>query len=164
MSRHISRLNLPVALGLLAAAAACDGSDPAAPEIAEGPDTPTLPAEVSAFISGMNAHRVSVGCGELSWNGEVAQVAQAHSQDMVERDYFAHTSPDGDSPFDRLNEAGVSWSSAAENIAYGFTTGESVLNAWLNSSGHRANIENCNLTEHGVGLEGTHWTHLFIRP
>ena len=155
------RLEPALVLGLAAALAACDGSGPSAPGT---PEPPALTAEVDAFVSAMNSHRVSLGCPELAWNDDVAQVAEAHSQDMVDREYFSHTSPEGDSPFDRLTEAGISYSSAAENLAYGFSTGDAVLEAWLNSAGHRANIENCTLTEHGVGLEGTHWTHLFIRP
>ncbi|MDH3206288.1 MAG: CAP domain-containing protein [Gemmatimonadota bacterium] len=63
-----------------------------------------------------------------------------------------------------MRTAGVEFSGAAENIAYGYPTGTAVLTAWLNSPGHRGNIENCALTEHGVGFEGTHWTHLFITP
>ena len=152
---------IPRLLALLALAStlsACDsGSDPLAPD-------PELPAEMGNFVSRMNAHRQSLGCPALVWNDAVAAVAQAHSEDMVARDYFSHTNPDGASPFDRLSSAGVDYSGAAENIAYGYPTGDAVLEAWLDSSGHRANIENCSLTEHGVGLQGTHWTHLFIRP
>ena len=51
---------------------------------------------------------------------------------------------------------------AAENIAYGYADAASVLQAWLDSPGHRANIENCGLLQHGVGLEGSHWTHVFV--
>jgi uncharacterized protein YkwD len=156
---HVSRI--PRFLAILALAStlpACDsGSDPTAP-------APELPAEMGNFVSQMNAHRQSVGCPALVWNDAVAAVAQAHSRDMVDRGYFSHTNPDGESPFDRLASAGVGYSGAAENIAYGYPTGDAVLQAWLDSPGHRANIENCSLTEHGVGLEGTHWTHLFIRP
>jgi uncharacterized protein YkwD len=146
---------LPVLFTLLAG---CDArSDPLVPE-------EELPAEVQDFVSLMNAHRVSVGCGPLSWNAAVAGVAQAHSEDMIARSYFAHDNPDGASPFDRLRAAGISYSGAAENIAYGYPNAAAVLDGWLNSSGHRRNIENCGLSEHGVGLEGTHWTHMFIRP
>jgi uncharacterized protein YkwD len=63
-----------------------------------------------------------------------------------------------------MRDAGIGFSGAAENIAWGYPTAEAVLTGWLNSPGHKANIENCNLTGHGVGLVGTHWTHLFIRP
>ena len=132
-------------------------------------DGPTAPApaahpEVEAFVSAMNQHRSSVGCPELTWHSGLAQVAEAHSQDMAARDFFAHTNPDGQSPFDRIQNAGISYSSAAENIAFGYPTGEAVLAGWLGSSGHKANIENCSLSEHGVGLSGTYWTHVFIRP
>lgn len=123
-----------------------------------------LDPKVVSFVEQMNAHRASVGCAPLAWNQGVADVAQGHSQDMVDRDFFSHENPDGASPFDRLRSAGIDFSRAAENIAYGYPTAEDVLAAWLDSAGHRANIDNCELTEHGVGLVGTHWTHLFITP
>jgi uncharacterized protein YkwD len=145
-----------LALPLLALLA-CAGDSPTGPGSGADP-------EVEWFVSLMNAHRIEVGCPALQWNSAVATVAQAHSEDMVARSFFDHTNPDGKSPFDRLSDAGVSYSSAAENIAWGYPTAEAVLAGWLGSPGHKANIENCALTEHGVGLEGTRWTHLFIRP
>lgn len=148
--------NVRVALcALLVAAPACDD------ETIVGLDTEP---EIGSFVDLMNAHRVTVGCEPLAWNVEVAAVAQAHSVDMVDRDYFAHTNPDGDSPFDRMGAAGISMSRGAENIAWGYPTGADVLRGWLDSPGHRANIENCSLTEHGVGLYETRWTHLFRTP
>jgi uncharacterized protein YkwD len=143
-----------LALALLAASACA--SDTGVGSAANG--------EISRFVELMNQHRVEVGCPALAWNADVAAVAQAHSEDMVARDFFSHTNPDGESPFDRLTNAGIGFSAAAENIAAGYASPESVLDAWLASAGHRANIENCALTEHGVGLHDTHWTHLFIRP
>jgi uncharacterized protein YkwD len=128
-----------------------------------GPNPDSDP-ELIIFVEIMNDHRESVGCARLTWNRDVAEVAQAHSEDMVERDFFDHTNPDGKSPFDRLRDAGIAYSGAAENIAWGYPSAEAVLDGWLNSSGHRSNIENCSLTEHGVGLYQSHWTHLFIRP
>jgi len=145
-----------VLLALVLAASAACGSDPGV--------APDAASDIALFVELMNQHRADVGCPELTWNAEVAAVAQAHSEDMVARDFFAHTNPDGDSPFDRLTNAGIDFSAAAENIAYGYPTPEAVLDAWLASDGHRANIENCALTEHGVGLQDTYWTHLFIRP
>lgn len=143
-------------LGTLGAAAC--GSDTAV-----GPDASANPT-VASFVEQVNAHRRSLGCPDLVWNPAVAAVAQAHTEDMTARDFFSHTNPDGASPFDRLANAGIAYSSAAENIAFGYATAEMVLAAWIESPGHRANIENCSLTEHGVGLDGTYWTHLFIRP
>ena len=120
--------------------------------------------DVEVFVSLVNDHRVAVGCAPLTWISEIADVAQAHSEDMAQRGYFDHTNPDGKSPFDRMRDAGPTLSRAAENIAYGHATPHSVLEGWLNSPGHRANIENCSLTEHGVGLHASRWTHLFRAP
>jgi uncharacterized protein YkwD len=125
---------------------------------------PASDSRIESFVDLMNAHRTSLGCSPLAWNPAVAAVAQAHSEDMVARDFFSHTNPDGESPFDRLHNAGITYAAAAENIAAGYPAADEVLQAWLESAGHRANIENCSLTEHGVGLQNTHWTHLFIRP
>lgn len=148
-----SRL-LPMAL---LAVLACDSHDPLTPEV-------ELDSDVEQFVSLLNAHRAEVGCPALQWNGVVAAVAQAHSVDMAARAFFSHTNPDGKSPFDRLTDAGVGYSSAAENIAYGYPTAAAVLGGWLGSPGHRANMENCALTQHGVGLHESRWTHVFIRP
>lgn len=146
---------------LLAAASpivsvSCGGDDVLGPMSAD--------PEVASFVEIVNDHRESVGCPRLTWNEAVAEVAQHHSEDMVDRDYFDHTNPDGESPFDRLQGAGIAYSGAAENIAWGYATAEAVLEGWLNSSGHKANIERCSMTEHGVGLFQSRWTHLFIRP
>jgi uncharacterized protein YkwD len=112
----------------------------------------------------VNRHRASRGCPALTWDDGAARVAQAHSQDMAARRYFSHTSPEGRSPFDRLDAAGIRWSTAAENIAQDPRGPDAVVRAWLASPGHRENIENCRLTRHGVGLSGDRWTHLFYTP
>ena len=157
-------------LGLLLGAAllalpGCGSDDgPTAPGTQLPPPPASVPAEVRDFVTLMNQHRVDQGLAPLAWDDRVAAVAQAHSADMVARSFFSHTNPDGASPFDRLAAAGITYSSAGENIAYGYPTAESVLTAWLNSPGHRSNIENAGYTHHGVGLVGTHWTHLFIKP
>lgn len=130
----------------------------------DGITLPELQPDIETFVVQMNAHRESVGCAALTWNLDVADVAQSHSVDMVARDFFDHTNPDGASPFDRMSDAGITYSRAAENIAWGYATPDAVLTGWLDSPGHRANIENCSLTEHGVGLYQTRWTHLFRTP
>lgn len=161
------RLFSLVALALLATAPiGCTGSDsPTAPMApgggspAPGPSAP----EAQAFVTLMNQHRVSLGLSPLAWDGAVAAVATAHSQDMLDRGFFSHTNPDGETPWDRLAAAGITYTAAGENIAWGYPTGSAVLAAWLSSTGHKANIENPNFTHHGVGLVGTHWTHMFLR-
>ncbi len=143
-----------ILIGLAGCGDSTVGLDPAA----------ELDPEVEAFVVIMNQHRATAGCGALTWNHDVAEVAQSHSMDMVQRSFFAHDNPDGESPFDRLAQAGISYSRAAENIAAEYASAEAVLQGWLDSAGHRANIENCQLTEHGVGLVEARWTHVFITP
>jgi len=124
---------------------------------------PTDP-EVASFVKLMNAHRVSIGLAPLVWDRRAAAVAKAHSQDMLDRDYFSHKSPNGRTTWDRLAARGVTYSRAGENIAWGQRTGSAVLRSWLRSRGHRENIEQDSYTHHGVGKVGPYWTHVFIRP
>ena len=126
------------------------------------PGPPNLDAEVAEFVSIMNEHRESVGCEALAWHAGAGEVADDHSADMVARDFFSHTNPDGESPFDRLQNAGISYRAAGENIALTGGGAEGVLSLWLGSSGHRANIERCGYTHHGVGLVDGRWTHMFL--
>jgi uncharacterized protein YkwD len=151
---------------LAAAPLGCGGIDPpTSPSAAvPAPPPPAAPAEVQSLVARVNQHRAGLGLAPLAWDARVATVAQAHSQDMVDRGYFAHTSPDGIDPFERLAAAGIAHAAAGENIAYGYPTASAVLAAWLGSPGHRANLESAAYTHHGIGLVGTHWTHVFIRP
>lgn len=107
--------------------------------------------EVAQVLALTNAERAKVGCGALTIHNTLAIVAQAHAQDMAENDFFDHNSLNGASPFDRMHNAGYNYSSAAENIAAGYATPASVVAGWMGSSGHRANILNCNYTQIGVG-------------
>lgn len=115
----------------------------------------------------VNAERAKNGLSALSWAEDLAKVSRAHSQDMISRSFFSHTNPDGQSPFDRLRSNGISYRTAAENIAYGQKTAAAVMNGWMNSSGHRQNILNKNVKEIGVGAvknqSGTvYWTQMFV--
>lgn len=163
MKRAILACTLAIAFAVLGCR---DKQAPTAP--APGQNPPPVPSpvdpEVATFVALVNEHRVSIGLAPLAWDARVAEVAQAHSQDMVDRRFFSHTNPDGESPFNRLAEARITYTWAGENIAYGYPTASSVLAAWLNSPGHRANIENPNYSHHGVGLVNTYWTHVLIRP
>lgn len=134
------------------------------------PPSTQSPSSVSAFekevFELVNKERASNGLHTLTWADDIAAVARAHSQDMIDRKFFSHTNPDGNSPFDRLRNAGISYTAAAENIAYGQQTPQAVMNAWMNSSGHRANILNSRVKEIGVGAvkasNGTiYWTQVF---
>lgn len=83
---------------------------------------------------------------------------------MQRNKYFSHTSPTYGSPFDMMKKFGISFRTAGENIAMGQRTPEEVVNAWMNSSGHRQNILNPNFTHIGVGYveNGNYWTQMFI--
>lgn len=118
---------------------------------------------INNYATMVNDHRRSIGCPQLNWEKRLAFVAQAHSDDMFERRYVSHVSPDGLDTLDRLAAAG--YSSGGENIAAGYGSAKLVLAAWLSSPSHRSNIENCAWTLHGVGLNsaGQVWTHLFAR-
>jgi uncharacterized YkwD family protein len=91
-------------------------------------------------------------------------VAQKKSVDMAQNNYFSHTSPTYGSPFDMMRDFGVTYRTAGENIAQGQRTPQEVVNAWMNSAGHRQNILSTNFTHIGVGYEksGNHWTQMFI--
>ncbi|MEX0171524.1 CAP domain-containing protein [Streptomyces sp. LMG1-1-1.1] len=115
-------------------------------------------------IALVNAERAKAGCGPLTANATLTKAAQGHSDDMAARDFFDHTNPDGKGPGDRVTAAGYPWSTYGENIAMGQQTPEQVMDAWMNSSGHRANILNCDFKEIGVGIHtsgGPYWTQVF---
>jgi uncharacterized YkwD family protein len=101
---------------------------------------------------------------ELTYNWELSRVARYKSEDMRDNSYFSHTSPVYGSPFQMIKAFGITYRTAGENIARGQRTPEEVVNAWMNSSGHRANILNPSFTEIGVGYaaSGNYWTQMFI--
>ena len=121
-----------------------------------------LDPEVTIFIDRVNDYRESIGCPRLVLDMRAQTVAQAHSEDMFERRYVAHVSPDGESHTDRLRHAGLSFSFAGENIAQTAEGGEGVLQIWLASRPHRENIQNCAFLRHGVGRYDSYWTHVLF--
>lgn len=118
----------------------------------------------SEVIRLVNEHRAANGLKPLMANWELSRVARYKSQDMADNRYFSHTSPIYGSPFQMIKSFGLSYRTAGENIAYGQRTPEAVVNAWMNSSGHRANILNASYTQIGVGYvaNGNYWTQMFI--
>ena len=112
----------------------------------------------------VNEKRMQNGLTALSEDWELSRVARIKSQDMKDNRYFSHTSPVYGTPFQMMKNFGLSYRSAGENIAQGQRTPEEVVNAWMNSSGHRANILNASYTHIGVGYvaDGKYWTQMFI--
>jgi hypothetical protein len=119
---------------------------------------------IREFVRLVNAKRLNVGCPNLKWDDRIAAIAQEHSQDMVSRNFFNHTDPDGKNSFERLKESNLPYSAAAENIALGPRTGREVYDSWLKSPEHRRNMLDCRYTWHGVGRAGNRWTHILFKP
>ncbi|MFE2039904.1 sigma-70 family RNA polymerase sigma factor [Streptomyces sp. NPDC059477] len=113
----------------------------------------------------VNAERAEAGCSPVRQNAALDTAAQRHSADMAARDFFDHTNPDGADPGDRITAAGYRWSTYAENIALGQRTPAQVMQGWMDSPGHRANILNCSVEETGLGVYegsgGPWWTQVF---
>ena len=129
---------------------------------------PTTDSSVLSFekevVRLVNVERTKAGLKELTYDWELSRVARIKSQDMKDNKYFSHTSPTYGSPFQMIKSFGISYRSAGENIAKGQATPQAVVNAWMNSSGHRANILNSSFTHIGVGYvaDGKYWTQMFI--
>ena len=113
----------------------------------------------------VNVERANAGLSALQNDLELARVAEDKSQDMHDKGYFSHTSPTYGSPFDMMKNYGITYKSAGENIAQGQKTAAAVVDAWMNSEGHRANILNAKYTHMGVGYvkDGNYWTQMFIQ-
>ncbi|MEX1367988.1 MAG: CAP domain-containing protein [Nannocystaceae bacterium] len=100
----------------------------------------------------------------LTMNPALLCAARKHSKDMNDRMFFDHTNPSGESPWDRMGQAGYSYSAAGENIAGGSPDAAGTMNQWMNSDGHCANIMNPSFEEIGVGYHpGGQWGHLWTQ-
>jgi len=124
----------------------------------------TLSAFEAKVVELTNAERSKAGLKPFKINNELSKVSRIKSQDMTDKNYFDHNSPTYGSPFDMMKKFGISYKTAAENIAKGQKTPEEVVKAWMNSTGHRANILNSKLDQIGVGFDSRSnaWTQMFI--
>ena len=122
-----------------------------------------LPQE-AAVVELVNQQRAAYGLQPLTISAELCKKARMKSQDMAQNRYFDHNSPTYGSPFDMMRSLGISYRSAGENIAMGYATAQAVMQGWMNSEGHRANILSANFTTIGVGYvaNGNYWTQWFI--
>ncbi|MEU1278567.1 CAP domain-containing protein [Streptomyces sp. NPDC005805] len=126
-------------------------------------DSPNGPeAQVLALV---NKERAAAGCGPVTANPQLTQAADDYSDVMAASGVMSHTGPDGSTMTSRVEAAGYAWSNLGENIARGQADAESVMESWMNSPGHRANILNCSFDELGVGVHmgdgGPWWTQNF---
>jgi uncharacterized protein YkwD len=107
----------------------------------------------------------------LNWNAALTTAAYGHSRDMADNNYFSHTSQDGRTFSQRITAAGYTWSRAGENIAAGYTSAQSVINGWMSSEGHCANLMNPNFRDMGLACArnngsryGWYWTQTLGTP
>lgn len=128
---------------------------------------PTTSTSVTNFESEVvrlvNEIRISNRLKPLTEDWQLSRVARYKSQDMKDLGYFSHTSPTYGSPFEMMKNFGITYRTAGENIAKGYSTPKAVVDAWMNSPGHRANILNASYTHIGVGYveSGSFWTQMF---
>lgn len=130
--------------------------------VAMGPASITEASAITSetIISLANSARSENGLGELTANGLLSKAAQNKANDMLARQYFAHNTPDGETPWTFIKAVGYSYSTAGENLAIDFNEAENIQSAWMNSPGHRANILNANFKEIGIGIaKGTYDNH-----
>lgn len=160
------RISLAAAALLAACGTVAIGSGlPAGP--APGSPAPPVPgggSPVAELAALANRHRASAGCPPLAWLEGAARAAQAHSDDMEARDYFGHRSPEGHTLNERLQQHGVRHAGGAENLARVPGGPRDAYRTWLASPTHRANMQNCAYTQHGLGVRGGRWTHVLLTP
>lgn len=131
-------------------------------------ETPAAGSSVRAYerevVRLVNEERAKYGLAALTEDESLSDLARLKSRDMRDNGYFDHNSPTYGTPFQMMKSFGFPYRTAGENIAMGYATPEAVVSAWMNSSGHRANILNASYTHIGVGYvaEGNYWTQAFI--
>ncbi|MER7332524.1 MULTISPECIES: CAP domain-containing protein [unclassified Micromonospora] len=133
----------------------------------KAPVSSGVSAQAREVVNLVNAERAKAGCGALSIDDKLMTAAQRHSQDQADHRNMSHTGSDGSDAGDRLDRVGYAWRTYGENVAWNQKTPAAVMDAWMNSSGHRANILNCAFTEIGVGVansNGPYWTQVFAAP
>ncbi|MBW4705374.1 CAP domain-containing protein [Micromonospora sp. RL09-050-HVF-A] len=154
-------------------------TQPASRQTTRGGNIPTAATTTRAAVSGgggsqvqqvvdlVNAERAKAGCAAVTVDAKLTLAAQQHSQDQADHKNMTHTGSDGSDAGQRLDRAGYTWRTYGENVAWNQQTPAAVMDAWMNSSGHRANILNCAFTEIGVGVadsNGPYWTQDFAAP
>ncbi|WP_261381573.1 CAP domain-containing protein [Paenibacillus cremeus] len=140
-------------------------SQPSYQQPAASPATPSQSGDSSQFaqqvLNLVNQERSKAGLSALSMSSALNNVAMTKAQDMYNNNYFDHQSPTYGSPFDMMKSFGVTYSAAGENIAKGQTSPQEVMNSWMNSPGHRANILNSSFTQIGIAYYNSEWVQEF---
>ena len=132
---------------------------PVQPPVQPPTDVDAALVEVLALV---NAERATAGAGPLTMTTPLNQAAQVRAVEAAS--VFSHTRPNGTEWHTILPEYGISYTAAGENLALGYVTPAQVVQGWMDSPGHRANILNSNFTQIGLGKSGNSWSQLFLRP
>lgn len=114
--------------------------------------SPVAAGPAESVLSAVNAARAKAGCGPLRMNSKLTAAAKSHARAMAEQNFFAHAGKDGSRLPGRIARQGYDYQSAAENIAAGQDSPREVVKDWLQSSGHRKNILDCQMTETGIAV------------
>ena len=126
-------------------------------------NTSELTADELEVFNLINEQRTKNGLSALKIDAELQRVARIKAQDMVDNNYFSHTSPTYGSPFDMMKSFKISYKTAGENIA-GNSSNSAAVTAWMNSEGHRANILNGNFNYTGVGVvKGSKYGKIYVQ-
>lgn len=142
------------------------GQQPSSPAPAKEQSASVLEWE-QQVVSLVNQERAKAGLSPLQLDKDLSNVARYKSADMRDNQYFDHQSPTYGSPFQMMDQFGISYQYAGENIAAGQMSPQAVMDAWMNSPGHRQNIMNPNYTHIGVGYVSGgsykhYWTQQFV--
>lgn len=114
----------------------------------------------TALLNSTNQQRGGVQVNNLQLNKALSEAAQAKADDMIKRNYWSHNTPDNQAPWVFIQSVGYSYLKAGENLAYGFTSSDQVVHAWMNSPSHRENMLDQNYTEVGFGFaNGSDYNH-----
>ena len=126
------------------------------------PDSGSVSSPERQVVALVNQERAAYGLSPLTLSTDLSDGARLKSQDMRDNRYFDHNSPTYGTPFEMMRSLGITYRAAAENIAMGYRTAEAVVDGWMNSPGHRANILSDKYTEIGVGHVDGYWTQWFV--
>ena len=126
------------------------------------PDSGSVSSLERQVVALVNQERAAYGLSPLTLSADLSDGARLKSQDMRDNRYFDHNSPTYGTPFEMMGSLGITYRAAAENIAMGYRTAKAVVDGWMNSPGHRANILSDKYTEIGVGHVDGYWTQWFV--
>lgn len=118
-------------------------------------------SDATDVLALVNQHRAANGLAPVCIDPLLSEAARAHSQDMLNNNYFDHTGLNGSKPWDRIQATGYVGSYFSENIAFGYETAAAVFEGWRTSPGHNANMLSASATEMGLARVGDYWTQVF---